>query len=119
MNHQIPARQNNVLLLCENSIEHEPISRLFVTSGFPITVANNPDALEELSQFGAIVHVSNSSRSLKDWLGERLEHVREQEWVLIEGDDESDTHCTVELTVNSTDKLKKFVQTLWGRFNIA
>ncbi len=62
------------------------------------------------------MHLTHSSDSLASLLGDRLALVKDEEWVLIAGNE--DLHCTVELTVLASEELKLFVRTLWARFHI-
>ncbi|CAK1903830.1 hypothetical protein VCRA2121O157_250077 [Vibrio crassostreae] len=50
-----------------------------------------------LGIFGAVVRITNSSDSLKELLGRGIESIKDEEWILVSGDDE-DLHCTVQLT---------------------
>ncbi|MDX1304399.1 hypothetical protein [Photobacterium sp.] len=109
---------DSVLVISEEGVDHEGLTRLFNSHDFPVDIRWSNLQSIDLVQYGAIVHLTRSSKSLAALLGDRLLSIKEEEWLLIAGDDE-DLHCTVELTTLASDKLRLFVRMLWARFNIA
>ncbi|WP_017219724.1 hypothetical protein [Moritella dasanensis] len=108
---------NNILVIGEKGISNEGFVRLFDSCEFSVSV-NHGDLQDiDLLNYGAIVHLTRSSDSSALLLDDRLTSVKDEEWILIEGDDE-DLHCTVKITVLASVKLKLFIRTLWARFNI-
>ncbi|WP_157097541.1 hypothetical protein [Photobacterium sp. J15] len=46
-----------------------------------------------------------------------MDKIKDEEWVLIAGDNEQ-LYCTAELTDLASEDLKLFIRILWARFNI-
>lgn len=110
---------DRVLLLCEYPEEAAGLARLFESSGFAVHCHKGPLGGIDLAEYGAVVHMAHSPRALQEILGDELERIRDEEWVLIEGDEgEADYHCTVQLTKQASHKLRTFVRMLWAQFNI-
>tara|TARA_R110002072_G_scaffold2252_2_gene18568 strand:+ start:27960 stop:28280 length:321 start_codon:yes stop_codon:yes gene_type:complete len=106
-------------MICDKAVSHEAISRYFSNVGYPVTVCHVPASDIDLQNYGAIVHVARSNILLTERLGDRLNQIKDEEWVLMSGEDEGDLHCTVELTPNASGTLRAFIRTLWSMFNIA
>ena len=108
---------NNVLVICKKGISHEGFIRLFDNLGFSVDVHCGDLQDIDFLQYGAIVHLAHSSDTLTSLLDDKLASVKDEEWILIAGDNE-DLHCTVELTILASEELKLFIRTLWARFHI-
>lgn len=108
---------NNVLLICEASTNTEGFTRLLDSYDFSVEIRHDNLQDIDFSQYGAIVHITNSSESLTALVGRRIESIKDEEWILISGDD-NDLHCTVQLTVLASEDLKLYIRTLWAKFNI-
>lgn len=108
---------NNVLLICKTSTSTEGFARLFDSYNFSVDIRHDNLKDIDFGQYGAVVHITNSSDSLTELLGRRIESIKDEEWILISGDDE-DLHCIVQLTVLASEELKLYVRTLWVKFNI-
>ena len=108
---------NSVLFICEKHTKYEGITRLFDSNDFAVDVRFSNLQDVDVPKYGAIIHVTNSSKSLPALLGDRLASIKDEEWILIANDDE-DLHCTAELTVLASKELKLFIRTLWATFNV-
>lgn len=109
----------SVLVICDENINPEGVSRLFENQGFPVRVSRTQVEGLDFDHYGAIVYVAWSADSLDQRLGERLEKIRDEEWILVAGSDEDDLHCTAELTAGASSRLRLFVRSLWSTFSIA
>ncbi|MDV5169787.1 hypothetical protein [Photobacterium rosenbergii] len=109
---------NNVLLICETSTNVEGFIRLFNSCDFYVDVRHDNLQDVDFGQYGAVAHITNSSDSLTALLGHRLESVKDEEWILISGDND-DLHCTVQVTALASEELRLYIRTLWAKFNIA
>ncbi|MDG3085521.1 hypothetical protein P7F88_05160 [Vibrio hannami] len=108
---------NNVLLICKASTNIEGFTRLFDSYDFSVEIRHDNFQDIDFSQYGAIVHITNSFESLTAMLGPRIESIKDEEWILISGDD-NDLHCTAQLTIQASEDLKLYIRTLWAKFNI-
>lgn len=112
-------RLNGILIVRDANVNAEGVSRLFENNGFPVTVTCDELMPGDVDRYGAIAHVAISEDLLDQRLGERLEKIQDEEWILIAGDDENDLHCTVELTVHASESLRLFIRSLWSMFSIS
>lgn len=110
---------NNVLIIHDEGVNHQILSRLLQANGFSITSMDEGTLPDDLDKYGAIAHIGNSQDLLNKILGERLEHIKDEEWILIAAENENDLHCTLEVTRHASQKLRFFVRTVWSRCNIS
>lgn len=106
---------SNVLLICKTTTED--FTRLFDSYNFSVDICHDNLKDIDFGQYGAVVHITNSSDSLTELLGRRIESIKDEEWILVSGDGE-DLHCTALLTVLASEELQINVRTLWAKFNI-
>lgn len=106
---------SNVLIIHNKDVNHQGLSRLLQSNGFAITSMDEDALPDDLDKYGAIAHIGYSQYSLNKRLGEKLEQIKDEEWLLITEDNEKDLHCIVELTRHASQKLRIFIRTLWSR----
>lgn len=111
-------QKREILVICDEDVTHDLITHRFMGADYPVTFLHGDSPDIDLAQYGAIVHIAHSNHSLNERLGDRIEKIKDQEWILIAGDNDDDLHCTVELTIYAPASLRAFVQVLWSTFNI-
>lgn len=109
---------DDVLIIHNKEVDHQVLSRLLKSNGFPVTVSSKPISSHELENYGAVAHIGYSRDKLGDRLEERISKIKYEEWVLITGHDEHDLHCAVELTVHASSQLKSFIRMLWSKYSV-
>lgn len=116
----MPQREvDRVLLLCEDPDKARGVVGLFDANGFTVRCHTGELSGVDLAGYGAVVHLAQSADALNDILGDELDNVRDEEWILIEGGTgDEDQHCTVQLTRQASHALRAFVRALWAQFSI-
>lgn len=119
LKNKLSKRLNNLLVIHDDNVEHVRLSLLFENNGFPVTASKQGLTPDSFDNFGAIAHIGRSKPLLDKRLAEQLEKIRDEEWILIAGDDENDLHCTIELTQKASQELRVFVRSLWSMFSMS
>ncbi len=111
--------RNHVLVLRWDASNVDSFVSLFEKQGFTVhsCVGRFDDSIPD--HVGAVVHLARSADALATHLGDELQRIDAEEWLLVAGDGEDDFHCTVQLTGRASMELRNFVRWLWAVANIA
>lgn len=90
----------------------------FASAGFDVECVIGKLTDFDPKDYGAIIHLARSEEDLLQHLGPHRANIAADEWLLVQGGDEDDFHCTVQLTESASTELRAFIRFLWARANM-
>jgi hypothetical protein len=109
---------SNALIICDKDVDHAILSTLLENNDFPVSTTQLMLTQSDVDNYGVIIHIGYSQDLLEKRLGDKLNEIKDEEWIFMAGGENRDLHCTVEVTKKASNRLRKFIRLLWSKFSV-
>ena len=114
----MPEPADRILVLRWDDSDIDAFLHLLTSAGFSVDAPVGKLSDFDPVDYGVVIHLARSESDLIAHLGEQLDDVEQEEWLLLGGGDAGDIHCTIQLTLHASERLRQFVRVLFAQASI-